>query len=163
MSVAPQGDPYIRTNGRKAISNVCNTDCDAALEALPLRKSQKRHHDGALVLGCEYEWRRHRRPLLRAAQRTWGIGLNYTFGRAMVGFVFTQTQVSSTLPSSRNAGPALASGSSLRFNSYEINGRYAVTPAPTLSAQLMGGSSNSTDWGARSGSDQHSIYVVLGG
>jgi GBP family porin len=68
-------------------------------------------------------------------QRTYGAGLNYAFGAANVGFVFTQTQLSNlTAINSSNAGATTSlTGNSARFSNYEINARYAVTPAVTLS------------------------------
>ncbi len=68
-------------------------------------------------------------------QRTYGAGLNYAFGAANVGFVFTQTQLGNlTAINSSNAGTATSlTGNSARFSNYEINARYAFTPAFTLS------------------------------
>ncbi|NIE67132.1 porin [Burkholderia sp. Ax-1719] len=68
-------------------------------------------------------------------QRTYGAGLNYAFGAANVGFVFTQTQLSNlTAINSSNAGATTSlTGNSARFSNYEINARYAFTPAFTLS------------------------------
>ncbi|PCE28545.1 porin [Burkholderia ubonensis] len=69
-------------------------------------------------------------------QRTWGAGLNYTFGPATAGFVFTQTRLNNSVAIS--AGQSGVSGGitglsgSTRFNNYEINGRYALTPALSL-------------------------------
>jgi GBP family porin len=56
-------------------------------------------------------------------QRTWGAGDSYTFGPAVVGAVFTQTRYQF----------ALGDGS-LRFNNYEVNARYNLTPALSLGA-----------------------------
>ncbi|MBB3258102.1 GBP family porin [Paraburkholderia bannensis] len=68
-------------------------------------------------------------------QRTYGAGLNYAFGAANVGFVFTQTQLGNlTAINSSNAGATTSlTGNSARFSNYEINARYAFTPAFTLS------------------------------
>ncbi|TAM52465.1 MAG: porin [Paraburkholderia sp.] len=69
-------------------------------------------------------------------QRTWGAGLNYTFGPATAGFVFTQTRLDNAL--GVNAGSAGTSGTlalpggGARFNNYELNARYALTPAISL-------------------------------
>ncbi|MCG1046439.1 MULTISPECIES: porin [Mycetohabitans] len=52
-------------------------------------------------------------------QRTWGAGLNYAFGPATAGFVYTQTKLDNLL----------GTNSDLRFNNYEVNGRYNLTPA----------------------------------
>jgi GBP family porin len=56
-------------------------------------------------------------------QRTWGAGGSYTFGPAVVGAVYTQTRYQF----------ALGDGS-LRFNNYEVNARYNLTPAFSLGA-----------------------------
>jgi len=69
-------------------------------------------------------------------QRTWGAGLNYTFGPATAGFVFTQTHLNdATGVNGASAGTAATlalPGGTARFNNYEINARYALTPAVSL-------------------------------
>ncbi|KIP18090.1 MULTISPECIES: porin [Burkholderia] len=69
-------------------------------------------------------------------QRTWGAGLNYSFGPATAGFVFTQTRLTDSVAinavqSGVTGGITSLSGGT-RFNNYEINGRYALTPALSL-------------------------------
>ncbi len=71
-------------------------------------------------------------------QRTWGAGLNYAFGPAIAGFVFTQTRLSdsraiSAAASGVSGGITGLSGGT-RFNNYELNGRYVLTTAVTLAA-----------------------------
>jgi len=68
-------------------------------------------------------------------QRTFGAGLNYAFGPATVGFVFTQTKLEdassingATVGNSNN----IAIGNYARFNNYELNAHYALTPALSL-------------------------------
>ncbi|MFD1561413.1 porin [Paraburkholderia silviterrae] len=51
-------------------------------------------------------------------QRTWGVGANYAIGPALVGLVFTQSRFQDRLDDV-----------SLRYNNYEINARYDLTPA----------------------------------
>ncbi|MCO8576405.1 porin [Burkholderia multivorans] len=68
-------------------------------------------------------------------QRTWGAGLNYAFGPATAGFVFTQTRLTDSAGIS--AGQSGVSGGipltgDTRFNNYELNARYALTPAFSL-------------------------------
>lgn len=58
-------------------------------------------------------------------QRTFGSGLNYSFGPATVGFVYTQSQ----FYGSDSFG---ANGGNVSFNNFELNGKYAITPAVTL-------------------------------
>jgi GBP family porin len=74
-------------------------------------------------------------PFVANRQRTWGAGLNYTFGAATAGFVFTQTRTTDTFAIT-NTGfttPIGLTGGDFRFNNYEINGRYFLTPALSLS------------------------------
>jgi GBP family porin len=77
-------------------------------------------------------------PLFAGRQRTWGAGLNYAFGPAVVGFVFSQTQLANgaglnTAGAGVGGAAGIASlGDSARFNNYELNGRYALTPALSL-------------------------------
>jgi general bacterial porin, GBP family len=74
-------------------------------------------------------------PFAAARQRTWGAGLNYTFGPATAGFVFAQTQLSNVVGNNESFTAAtIPLGSSLRFNNYEVNARYALTPALNLAA-----------------------------
>jgi GBP family porin len=56
-------------------------------------------------------------------QRTWGLGGSYTFGPAVIGGVFTQTRLQDRL-----------ADTSVRYNNYEINARYNLTPALGLGA-----------------------------
>jgi GBP family porin len=61
-------------------------------------------------------------------QRTFGAGLNYTFGPAIVGFVFTETKLeNATEINTTNSSSIALGGSSLRFDNYEINIRYSLT------------------------------------
>ncbi|MDG0026585.1 porin [Trinickia sp. Y13] len=69
-------------------------------------------------------------------QRTWGAGLNYTFGPATAGFVFTQTRLDNALgvnaAAAGTSGTLALPGGGARFNNYELNARYALTPAISL-------------------------------
>jgi GBP family porin len=66
-------------------------------------------------------------------QRTYGAGLKYAFGPATAGFVFTQTRLDNatgiSAGSSGVTGGFALNGQSARFNNYEVNGRYSLTPA----------------------------------
>ena len=66
-------------------------------------------------------------------QRIWGAGLNYTFGPATAGFVFTQSRVDN-LTTIANVG-TLPGSNSMRFNNYEVNARYALTPSLSLAGE----------------------------
>lgn len=68
---------------------------------------------------------------LAGRQRTWGAGLSYAFGPATAGFVFTQTKLNNALNTTNIdvSKIGLPASSDLRFNNYEVNGRYNLTPA----------------------------------
>ncbi len=55
-------------------------------------------------------------------QRTAAAGVNYAFGPAVVGFVYSHSQYQGT------SAFGLSSGS-VRFDNYEVNGMYNITPA----------------------------------
>jgi general bacterial porin, GBP family len=80
-------------------------------------------------------------------QRTFGAGLNYAYGPAIVGFVFTETKLENATSINNIASPtplSFTSPSSLRFDNYEINARYRLSPAFTVigSYTFTDGSSN---------------------
>jgi GBP family porin len=69
-------------------------------------------------------------------QQTWGAGANYTFGPATAGILYTQTNLTgltglSAAASGFSNGVALPSNSA-HFQNFEVNGRYALTPALSL-------------------------------
>ena len=68
------------------------------------------------------------------SQQIWGLGGKYSFGPASIGLVWTHSSTND--PTSVYQGGNLAPlvGSLLRFNNFEINGRYFVTRALALSA-----------------------------
>ncbi|MBN3724724.1 porin [Burkholderia sp. Ac-20379] len=75
-------------------------------------------------------------------QRIWSLGGNYTFGPATVGLVWSHTQIdNATGVFSFGTGTYLGSGDSsagglngtLRLDNYEVNAKYALTPALSLS------------------------------
>lgn len=71
--------------------------------------------------------------------RIFGAGINYTMGNATVGFAYTNSNMAdptSTTYISGSIVPAGGSISSLKFNNFEINGKYQFTPA-FLSARSM--------------------------
>ncbi len=67
-------------------------------------------------------------------QRTFGVGANYTFGPATVGLVWTNTHLDGIAGTGSVYAPVSFVGSNLHLNNYEINGKYALTPALALSA-----------------------------
>jgi GBP family porin len=56
-------------------------------------------------------------------QRTYGVGANYAIGALTVGGAWTQSRFQ-----------FLENDSTARFNNYEVNARYALTPALALGA-----------------------------
>lgn len=68
-------------------------------------------------------------------QRTFGAGSNYSFGPGTVGFVFTETKLQNATSINNTGSSAIslgAGGTNLRFDNYEINARYNLTPAMAL-------------------------------
>jgi GBP family porin len=63
-------------------------------------------------------------------QRTATAGINYAYGPATVGFVYSHSQFQGTKAFGSNNG-------TVRFDNYELNGRYALTPAITLGASYV--------------------------
>jgi general bacterial porin, GBP family len=75
-------------------------------------------------------------------QRVWSLGGNYTFGPATVGLVWSHSQIDNASGVfSFGTGTYLGSedtssgtlGGSLRLDNYEINAKYALTPALSVS------------------------------
>jgi predicted porin len=60
-------------------------------------------------------------------QRTAGAALSYGFGPLTAGFVYTHSQFQNTASFGATHG-------SMRFDNYELNGKYAMTPALSLAA-----------------------------
>lgn len=67
-----------------------------------------------------------------ARQRVFGAGLNYAFGPAVVGFVWTHTKLDGLDAINTGSGYSALTGDSLRLDNYEVNARYALTPALSL-------------------------------
>jgi predicted porin len=68
---------------------------------------------------------------ISSRQRVAGVGGNYTFGSATVGLLWTHTMFDNV---SAIAGTPLGlpGGAGLHMDNYEVNARYALTPALTL-------------------------------
>ncbi|GAB5100658.1 porin [Caballeronia sp. LP006] len=77
-------------------------------------------------------------PFVAGRQRIFGGGVNYAFGPATVGFVFTQTMLDNATAisntGSQGAGLVGLTDGHVRFTNYEVNGRYNLTPALSLAA-----------------------------
>ncbi|TKC78104.1 porin [Trinickia terrae] len=70
--------------------------------------------------------------------RVFGAGVNYTFGSATLGFVYTNTDVDQPLSSGYVGTITPANGatlSSLKFNNFEVNAKYQFTPAFYVGAE----------------------------
>jgi GBP family porin len=89
-------------------------------------------------------------------QRTAGAGLNYTYGPAVVGFVYTHSQFQGT----KSFGSA---NGTVRFDNYELNGKYALTPAVSLGVAYTytnGHVTDSTTFGADPKWNQLNLQAV---
>lgn len=67
-----------------------------------------------------------------ALLRVFGAGVNYTFGPATLGFAYTNsfmTQPTGTEYVSGSILPATGTLSNLRFQNFELNGKYQISPA----------------------------------
>jgi GBP family porin len=67
-------------------------------------------------------------------QRTFGGGLNYTFGPANVGFVITDTRLDNATGLTAGTTTLSAAPADVHFTNYEVNTHYYLTPAVTLGA-----------------------------
>ncbi|MDE1139014.1 MAG: porin [Paraburkholderia tropica] len=69
-------------------------------------------------------------------QRTFGAGVNYSYGPATVGFVWTHTQYEGLIAGSQGGDTlyTFANNTNLHLDNFELNGRYALTPALSLDA-----------------------------
>ncbi|NMM02597.1 porin [Paraburkholderia sp. RP-4-7] len=72
--------------------------------------------------------------------RVFGGGVNYTFGSATAGFVYTNTDLTSPLSTTYISGsilPASGTLNALKFQNFEVNGKYQFTPAFFVGAQYV--------------------------
>jgi general bacterial porin, GBP family len=68
-------------------------------------------------------------------QRTYGVGANYAYGPATVGLLYTHTQDDNVIAGAQNGTAfTIPTGMNLHLDNYEINGKYALTPALNLAA-----------------------------
>jgi len=73
--------------------------------------------------------------LTSETQRTFGAGVNYAYGPATVGFVWTHTQYQNLLGGGQGGDTfVIPTGTNLHLDNFELNGRYALTPALALDA-----------------------------
>lgn len=88
-------------------------------------------------------------------QRIWGAGGNYSFGPATVGLVWSHTQIDNMgSVFSFGLGDYIPLGGNLRLDNYEVNAKYALTQALSVSGSYTftngaysdGGVSASPNW-----------------
>ena len=73
--------------------------------------------------------------LTAVTQRTYGVGANYSFGPATVGLLWTHTQDDNLIAGDQNGvGFTVPTGTNLHLDNFEVNGKYALTPALSLNA-----------------------------
>ena len=100
--------------------------------------------------------------------RIFGAGINYTVGPATLGFVYTNTNISnpaanvaylSAQESIQPTSGALAGGTltSLKYQNFELNGKYQFTPAFFVGAQYVYTLEN---YDATTGSVRPKIHTV---
>jgi general bacterial porin, GBP family len=64
----------------------------------------------------------------------WGAGAKYSLGRSSVGFVWTHSATDDVTSVFQGGSLAPLVGNTLRFDNFEINGRYVLTPRLSLGA-----------------------------
>lgn len=96
-------------------------------------------------------------------QRTYGIGASYAFGPAVVGLVWTHSQIEG-LGGLSSGGQSIATaatgGRNLRMDNFEINGAYNVTPAFALLGSYTLTDGRMTDSYGRSNPRWHSVMLA---
>ncbi|PRF62550.1 porin [Burkholderia multivorans] len=99
---------YLQMNGTKGTTSASAGATDAA--------EAKGVNQGGWSIGAD-------------RMRSYGGGIGYTFGPATVGFVYTRAQYDNT--------GAFGSTGQIRFNNFDVNLRYALTPAFSLGAAYV--------------------------
>ncbi|SIT49373.1 Outer membrane porin protein 32 [Paraburkholderia piptadeniae] len=75
-------------------------------------------------------------PIAASRQQTFGGGVNYSVGNAILGLVFTQSKFENASAGVSVTNPSYFKlGDYVRFNNIEVNGRYQLTPAFNIAAQ----------------------------
>lgn len=70
-------------------------------------------------------------------QRVFGAGINYAFGPATVGFVYTHSQLQGLTGITWNSTTTSVTNTGLRFDNFELNTKYFITPAISLAAEYV--------------------------
>jgi general bacterial porin, GBP family len=103
---------------------------NVAASYLQINNSRTGNANGAVSAGAS-----NNANLTADQQRTFGAGVNYAYGPATVGFVWTNTHYDNLIAASQGGTSfTLPGGSNLHMNNFELNGRYALTPALALDA-----------------------------
>ncbi|WP_277189235.1 porin [Caballeronia sp. BR00000012568055] len=120
---------------------------NVAASYLQINNSRTGNANGAVSAGAS-----NNANLTAEQQRTFGAGVNYAYGPATVGFVWTNTHYDNLIAASQGGTSfTLPGGSNLHMNNFELNGRYALTPALALDAAYtytdgkVGGANGSGD------------------
>jgi GBP family porin len=92
--------------------------------------------------------------LLAGRQQTWGAGANYAFGPAVIGFVYSQTNLTQGFGvNPTTAGQTISfDGNNVHFQNFELNGHYSLTRAISFASsytytQANFGSGSQPKWG----------------
>jgi predicted porin len=96
-----------------------------------------------------------------ALLRVFGAGVNYSFGPATLGFAYTNTYITQPTGTEYLAGsiaPATGTLSNLRFQNFEVNGKYQISPALFVGAMYT---YTRASFNATSGT-QHPTYHQVG-
>jgi general bacterial porin, GBP family len=124
---------YLQING----SNSANTS-----GAIDVAESTA-NGTGGFVLGADRQW-------------VFGAGVNYAFGPALVGFVFTRSVYQGTTSFNSVNG-------AMSFNNYELNAKYALTPAISFGiadTYTDGHAANSRTFGADPKFNQVNVQAI---
>ncbi|PRG24021.1 porin [Burkholderia multivorans] len=115
---------YLQMNGTKGTTSVSAGATDAA--------EAKGVNQGGWSIGAD-------------RMRSYGGGIGYTFGPATVGFVYTRAQYDNT--------GAFGSTGQITFNNFDVNLRYALTPAFSLGAAYVYTDASVSNPDSRHGTD----------
>ncbi|PRE17171.1 porin [Burkholderia multivorans] len=115
---------YLQMNGTKGTTSASAGATDAA--------EAKGVNQGGWSIGAD-------------RMRSYGGGIGYTFGPATVGFVYTRAQYDKT--------GAFGSTGQIAFNNFDVNLRYALTPAFSLGAAYVYTDASVSNPDSRHGTD----------
>jgi general bacterial porin, GBP family len=67
-------------------------------------------------------------------QQIWGVGAKYMFGKSSVGALWTHSSTDAITGIAQGGSIVALNGNNMKFDNFELNGRYFVTPAFSLGA-----------------------------